>query len=245
MNKSLLILFAALLLAAGCAPSSDDKIVFASDATWPPMEFVDAQGQLVGFDIDLVKALAEVEGFAYEIRNTAWDGIFAGLANGQYHAVISSVTITEERRQTMDFSTPYLNAGQVIVVRRGTAGTSLADFKGKSVGAQIGTTGAIEVSKIPEITLKGFDEIGLAFEALVNGVLDAVVCDSPVAADFALQRQEYKDKLTIASDVLTEEFYGIAVNKGNTAVLERINSGLAKLEANGTLAALKAKWGLK
>lgn len=231
-------------LALGCAPS-EDKLVFASDATWPPMEFVDDRGQLVGFDIDLVKAIAEAEGFNYEIRNVAWDGIFAGLANGQYQAVISSVTITDERRQTMDFSQPYLNAGQVMVIRKGTSGKTLQDFVGKNVGAQVGTTGAIEVGKISGINLKGFDEIGLAFEALVNGVIDAVICDSPVAADFALQRQEYKDKLEIASDLLTEEYYGIAVNKGNAAVLAKIDSGLSKIKENGTLNTIKAKWGLR
>ncbi len=241
-RSSLTLLFT--ILALGCAPD-EKKIVFASDATWPPMEFINAQGQLVGFDVDLVKAIAEAEGFEYEIRNVAWDGIFAGLASGQYQAVISSVTITDERRQTMDFSAPYLNAGQVIVVRKGTPGKALQDFVGKNVGAQVGTTGAIEVGKINGITLKGFDEIGLAFEALVNGVIDAVICDSPVAADFALQRQEYRDKLEIASDVLTEEYYGIAVNKGNSAVIAKIDSGLSKIKANGTLESLKAKWGLK
>lgn len=228
-----------------CAGGPKDKIVFATDATWPPMEFIDQQGQLVGFDVELAQAIAEAAGFEYEIRNVAWDGIFAGLANEQYDAVISSVTITEERKATLDFSEPYLNAGQVIVVRQGSPYTSFTDLYGKSAGAQIGTTGAMEIAKHPQITLKSFDEVGLAFEALVNGVIEAVVCDSPVAADFALQRQEYRDKLQIVGDVLTEENYGIAVKKGNQAVLDKINAGLAAVKDNGTLDRLKAKWGLK
>jgi len=245
MNKFLLTIAILTVVLVSCGQADNNKIVFASDCTWPPMEFIDAQGKLVGFDVDLVDAIAKAANFEYEIRNVAWDGIFAGLANNQYSAVISSVTITDERKQSMDFSIPYLNAGQVIVVRKGTQGEKLGDFIGKNVGAQIGTTGAIEVSKVQGVNLKGFDEIGLAFEALINGVIDAVICDSPVAADFALQRAEYKDKLTIASNLLTEEFYGIAVNKGNTKVLSKINEGLTKVLADGTIDQLKAKWGLK
>ena len=95
-------------------------IVIATDATWPPMEMVDESKQIVGFDIDLMKEIAKAGGFTMEFKNTAWDGIFAGLATGEYNAVMSSVTITDERKQTMDFSLPYINAGQILAVRTET-----------------------------------------------------------------------------------------------------------------------------
>ncbi len=223
--------------------SGKPKIVVASDATWPPMEFVNADKEMVGFDIDLMKLVAEAGGFEVEFRNTAWDGIFAGLKNKQYDAVISSVTITEERKLEMDFSTPYINAGQVLIVRANPAGvTTLADLKGKAVGAQIGTTGAFEIEKVSGVTLRNYDELGLAIEDLVNGRIDGVVADTPIAADYVLQNDTYKSKLKIVGVPFTEELYGIAVAKGNTAVLDLINAGLAKVLGTDAYKALEDKW---
>lgn len=227
------------------APASGPRTLsVATDATWPPMEYIDENRQLVGFDIDLMRAIAEAGGFQVEFRNTAWDGIFAGLANGDYDAVISSVTITEERRGAMDFSNPYINAGQVLIVRNDApAGwTTLADLRGQSVGAQIGTTGAFEVEKVSGVTLRTYDEIGLAVEDLANGRIAGVVADSPIAADFALQNANYANRLKIVGQPFTEEFFGIAVRKGNSAVLEMINRGLQIVLDNGTVEALQDKW---
>ena len=96
-----------------------------------------------------MNAAAKAGGFAVEFKNTAWDGIFAGLEAGKYDAVMSSVTITDERKQTMDFSVPYINAGQILVVRKELEGVELLEqLKGKTVGAQIGTTGAFEIEKV-------------------------------------------------------------------------------------------------
>ncbi len=219
------------------------KIVIATDATWPPMEMVNESKQIVGFDIDLMKAAAEAGGFTVEFRNTAWDGIFAGLEAGEYDAVMSSVTITEERKQTMDFSVPYINAGQILIVRKELQGVDKLDqLKGKSAGAQIGTTGAFEIEKVAGVTLKTYDEIGLAFEDLANGRIQAVVCDTPVAAQFALQNDNYKGKLKIVGKPFTEEFYGVAVKKGNSEKLELINKGLNKVLKTSTYDKIYAAW---
>ena len=225
------------------APVAKAKLVIASDATWPPMEFVNEQKEIVGFGPDVVKAIAAAAGFDVEIKNTAWDGIFAGLANGSYNAICSSVTITEERKQTMDFSEPYVNAGQVLVVSKTTTGVSVvADLKGKKVGAQIGTTGAIEIGKVAGVTLSTYDEVGLAFEDLTNGRIAGVVADSPIAADFAMQNPKFKDKLMIVGKPFTDEWLGIAVKKGDEATLKLINDGLAKIKASGELDKIAAKW---
>jgi polar amino acid transport system substrate-binding protein len=251
MQKRVILVLLILAAAAGVALAGGTKeptgklphIVIATDATWPPMEMVNEQKQIVGFDIDLMNAAAKAGGFTVEFRNTAWDGIFAGLEAGEYDAVMSSVTITDERKQTMDFSVPYINAGQILVVRKELMGVDKLDqLKGKSVGAQIGTTGAFEIEKVPGVNLKTYDEIGLAFEDLVNGRIDAVVCDTPVAAQFALQNDNYKGKLKIVGKPFTNEYYGVAVKKGNTKVLDLINKGLEKVLNTSTYKQIEAKW---
>lgn len=251
MKKSLTSLVGFLLIAAvvlasaslsSCAKKTQ-KIVVASDATWPPMEFVDENKNVVGFDIDLVNEIAKAGGFEVEIKNTAWDGIFAGLAAGNYQAVASSVTITDERKATMDFSEPYVNAGQVIVVQKSTTGVStLSDLVGKKAGAQIGTTGAIEVEKVQGVELKTYDEVGLAFEDLANGNIQAVVADSPIAANFALQNPKFADKLQITGAAFTDEWLGFAFKKGDAKTLKLFNEGLAKVKSSGKLDELVAKW---
>jgi polar amino acid transport system substrate-binding protein len=219
------------------------KLVIASDATWPPMEFVDENKNIVGFAPEMMAAIAEAAGFDIEIRNTAWDGIFAGLAAGNYDAICSSVTITEERKATMDFSEPYVNAGQILVVAKGLEGvTTLADLKGKKVGAQIGTTGAIEIGKVPGVVLATYDEVGLAFEDLANGRIAGVVADNPIAANFAMQTEKFKDKLKMVGSPFTDEWLGVAVKKGDTKTLALINDGLAKIKASGKLDEIAAKW---
>ncbi len=248
--KRVLLVLLVLATASGLAfakggseAGGKPKIVIATDATWPPMEMVNESKQIVGFDIDLMKAAADAGGFMVEFKNTAWDGIFAGLEAGEYDAVMSSVTITDERKQTMDFSVPYINAGQIMVVRKELQGVDKLDqLKGKSVGAQIGTTGAFEIEKVTGVTLKTYDEIGLAFEDLANGRIQAVVCDTPVAAQFALQNENYKGKLKIVGKPFTEEFYGVAVKKGNAQKLELINKGLNKVLKTATYDKIFAAW---
>jgi polar amino acid transport system substrate-binding protein len=245
MKRVLLSVFVVLLalLTAGCPAAKTKKVVIATDATWPPMEYVNEAKAIVGFDIDLFKLVAEKGGFEVEFRNTAWDGIFAGLAAGEYDAVVSSVTITDERKQTMDFSDKYLNAGQVLIVRTGTTGVAkLSDLAGKTAGAQIGTTGAIEIGNVKDITLKTYDELGMAIEDLNQGRLDAVVADTPIAADFALQNENYKGKLMIVGKPFTEEYYGAAIQKGNKKIADLINAGLKKVLNTPEYEALLDKW---
>lgn len=246
MSALLILVSIGLVFASGAQEESDGPmtITIASDATWPPMEFVTTEQEIVGFDIDLINAVADAAGFEIEVQNTAWDGIFAGLANGDYDAVLSSVTITEERQRTMDFSTPYINAGQVLVVRQDVpAGVeSLSDLVGEAVGAQIGTTGAFEIEKVSGVELRTYDEIGLAIEDLAQGRIAGVVADSPIAADYALQNENYSSVLKIVGEPFTEEFFGIAVQKGNTEVLDLINAGLEIVLNDGTVEELEEKW---
>lgn len=247
LTALMVLVIASLVFAGGRQeqPAGGPRVInVATDATWPPMQYVDRNQDIVGFDIDLINAVAAAAGFEVVVQNTAWDGIFAGLANRDYDAVISSVTITEERRGTMDFSTPYINAGQVLIVHRDTPAsvTRLQDLTGQSVGAQIGTTGAFEVEKVNGLDLRTYDELGMAIEDLAQGRIAGVVADTPIAADFALQNDTYKAILKIVGEPFTDEFYGVAVRKGNSEVLDLINAGLNVVLNDGTVEELEAKW---
>jgi len=240
MKKLLLILLGITLFAQ---TSWARTIIIAQDATWPPMEFVNENKEIVGFDTDYMKAAAKEAGYDVELKNVAWDGIFGGLAAGKYDAICSSVTITDERKKTMDFSIPYFKVRQALVVPKSSVAKTLDDMKGKTVGAQIGTTGYFAVKEVTGIEAKSYDEIGLAMEDLFNGRIDGVVCDDPVAAQYALQRSDYAAKLQIAAVLDTgDEYYGVAVQKGNKEVLDLINKGIKAVQEKGIDKELRTKW---
>ncbi len=243
MKKILFVVLAGLMLAslalAGCGGSSG-KIRIATDATWAPFEYVDTKtNQIVGFDIDLMKAIADKAKLDIEFVNVAFDPLLAGMAQGTYDAAISSITITEERQKDMLFSDPYYAAGQIITVAKSNSTITGKDTLAGKVGAQLGTTGAMEIENLPNVQMKTYDEIGLAFVDLMNGQIDAVVCDNPVAAGYVVQNP---DKIKTAGQAFTDEYYGIAVAKGKTDLLKKINDGLKDVLAAGTIKQLEDKW---
>jgi polar amino acid transport system substrate-binding protein len=242
MKKGILIVLGLVLIGAALAScgGTSGKIQVATDATWPPFEYVDdATHQIVGFDIDLMNAIAEKANLDIEFVNVAWDPLLAGMAQGTYDAAISSITITVDRQKDMLFSNPYYGAGQIIVVQKNNTTITSKDNLTGNVGAQLGTTGAMEVAKIAGSTLKNYDEIGLAFQDLMNGQIVAVVCDNPVAAQYVVTNP---NKLKTVGGVFTDEFYGIAVAKGKTDLLKKINEGLEKVLNEGIIEELEAKW---
>jgi polar amino acid transport system substrate-binding protein len=243
MKKLLLLVTIGLVFTsmvfASCG-STTPKIRVATDATWLPFEYVNDQtNQIEGFDIDVMNAIAEKENLDIEYVNVAFDALLAGMAQGTYDAAISSITITPERAQDMLFSDPYFEAGQIITVRLDNTTITGKDTLAGDVGAQLGTTGAMEVEKIPAATLKTYDDIGLAFQDLMNGQIDAVVCDNPVALGYVGKNP---DELKAVGDVFTDENYGIAVAEGNTELLAKINAGIAAIMEEGLLEQFSEKW---
>jgi len=216
------------------------KVVVGTNAEYPPFEFVDDNGEIQGFDIDLMNAIAKAAGFEPEFVNTRWDGIFVALASGEFDAVISAATITDERKQTVDFSDPYFNAGQVLAVKRGSDIKSVDDLAGKKVGVQLGTTGDIWASDNTDAEVVRYDEITLAMQALANGDVDAVINDAPTTADMIKANPEWN--IEIVDGPFTEEYYGIAVRKDAPAVLEAINKGLAAVKESGEYDEIYNKW---
>ena len=246
MRKILFIVLAALMIVGLALPSCSSsttavkKYSIATDATWAPFEYVDTNtNQIVGFDIDLFNAIAAKENIQFQYVNVAFDPLLAGVAQGTYDAGISSITITDDRKAQMLFSDPYYAAGQIVIV-----GVNNNTIKGKDtltgkVGAQLGTTGAMAVEKLSGVELKTYDEIGLAFQDLMNGQINAVVCDNPVAMGYVAKNP---DKLKIAGAAFTDESYGIAVAKGNEDLLNKINAGLKAVLAEGIIKQLEDKW---
>jgi polar amino acid transport system substrate-binding protein len=219
-------------------------VVVAHDATWPPMEFMDENRNLVGYSIDYIDAVAKEAGFTVEHKSVAWDGIFTGLAGKKYDLIASSVTITAERAQKMDFSIPYYEVRQAVIVPNNTTYATMKDFKGKSLGAQIGTTGYMAIKANDDITAKTYDEIGLAMAALVTGRLDGVVCDDPVATNYILVNKDYAAKLKVAFIIPVEapEYYGFAATRGNAELIALVNKGIEAVKANGIEEELRKKW---
>jgi polar amino acid transport system substrate-binding protein len=225
---------------AGCGATGPKKVVVATDATWAPFEFVDEKTKdIVGFDIDLMNAIAKEAGITIEFKNVPFDPLLAGMASGQYDAAISSITITDERKQNMLFSNSYFAAGQLVVVQASnTTINGQNDLKGKKAGAQVGTTGADEAKNFGAV-VKTYDDIGSAYLDLVNGQIDAVVADNPLAVGYV---RKYAGKIKAAGQPFTNEQYGIAVKKGNTDLLDKINKGLKAVQDKGLIPQYQAKW---
>jgi polar amino acid transport system substrate-binding protein len=226
---------------AEAAPVEMLKIRVASDAAYPPFEMVDeTTKEIIGFDIDLFDAIAKEANLEVEYVNIGFDPLLAGMAQCQYDAAISAITITEERAKNMQFSDPYFKAGQAITVgiNNDTIKTD-ADLKGKSIGTQLGTTGDILAKEIEGSTVKAYDSVDLAFQDLINGQVDAVVADNVPSEGFVGKNAA---KIKVVGSLLTSEDYGISVCKNNPELLARINAGLKKVLDAGIIEDLNNKW---
>jgi polar amino acid transport system substrate-binding protein len=234
------ILMLATLVFASCSSSGPTKIRVATDATWAPFEYVnDKTNQIEGFDIDLLNAIAAKENLDIEYINVSFDALLAGMAQGMYDCAISSITITADRQKDMLFSDPYFAAGQIITVQKSNTTITGKNTLTGQVGAQLGTTGAMEVAALIGVTLKTYDDIGLAYQDLMNGQIDAVVCDNPVALGYVGKNP---NTLKIVGTAFTDENYGIAIAKGKTDLLAKINAGIAAVIKEGLVTQLSTKW---
>ena len=241
-NKILFTIVAiiALSLLASCSQKSE-ALTVATDAAFPPFEIVDEETkEIIGFDIDLMNAIAEKAGLDIVYKNVAWDPLLAGMADCQYDMAISAMTITPDRAEQFSFSDPYINAGQIVAVKLDNETINgPEDLSGMTVGAQIGTTGSMEIEAIPDTTLKVYDTYELAFLDLVNGQVDAVVADYPLAVSFV---NKYSDTLKVVGEVFTDENFGVAFCKDNNELIAQVNAALVELIDEGFVEELVIKW---
>ena len=242
MIRRLLLALVAVSLLCGQAMAAE-KFIVATDCTRPPMEMLDANKQPIGFDVDFITAVGKAAGFEVDVRNIAWDGIFGGVATGQYDIVAAATTITEERQKQFDFSDPYYEVAQAVVLPAGKSIKSLADLKGKKVGGQIGTTGVFVIRKAGvTVDLKEYDDVGLAIQDMLGGRLDAVICDDPVALYYVNKKADTAGKLNISFKTEEKEYYGFTVRKGRKDLVEKLNKGIKDVKASGVEAQLLQKW---
>ena len=233
-------------VATASAPAAPATRVYVvgTDAAYAPFESQNEKGEIVGFDIDVVNAVAQKAGIEVKFVNTPWEGIFNALAQGDRDALVSSITITDERKQTMDFSDPYFDANQLIAVQADSKVTRFEDLKPLKVGVQNGTTGDEVVAKLQgksSTNIKRFESTPLALKELEAGGVNAVVADNGVVINYVANNTGSKFK-TVSDAAFVPEHYGIAVKKGNADLLAKLNKGLAEIKADGTYERIRSKY---
>lgn len=241
MNKVVLIALVAIILVSSILVYSlyiypqylkPKKVLrVGTSPDFPPFEYISPEGEVVGIDIDLIKTLAKRLGYEIKIVSMSFDGLIPALINNQIDVIASGVTITEERAKVVAFTIPYWDANQAIIVLKDGSfrPKSLDDLVGRAVGVQSGTTAEsllidfVESEK-KNIDIKSYDSYILAVKDLVNGRLDAVVIDTPVAEAFV---KSYN--IVISSIIETGEKYGLVVRKDDTKLLNELNRELENL----------------
>ncbi|MDE5696738.1 MAG: basic amino acid ABC transporter substrate-binding protein [Lachnospiraceae bacterium] len=224
------------------APEAGGTLTFGTNAEFPPFEFVTSNGvidQYDGIDMAIAKQIAEKNGMTAAIENMEFDSLLVALQNGQIDAAIAGMTVTEERKEEADFSIPYYTATQVMIVREDSDITSAADLADKKICVIQGYTGEICVKDMGypyEAFKKGTD----AIMELVNGKCDVVVLDSATSQKYVNDNEGLK--IVEDPSAFESEEYAIAVKKGNTELLDKINTAIDAMLTDGTVAELGAQY---
>ena len=257
MKRKLAFLMAASLIAtgalAGCGGSKDAAadanqdaaadaqqpaettggiLRMGTNATFPPYESVDDNNNVVGIDADIAAAVAEKLGMQLEITNMEFDSLIPALNADQIDIIFAGMTITEERKESVDFSDSYATGIQSIIVPENSDIASPDDLAGKKVGVQTGTTGDIYCTdNLGEECVQRFESGVVATQALVNGQIDAVVIDNEPAKAYVAANEGLK----IVETAYAVEDYAAAINKGNTELMDKVNGALKELKDEGKL----------
>lgn len=231
-----------LLLLATC-PAHAATYVAAHDAAWPPFEFMNTNNAVVGFTIDYLDAVGREAQFAVTNTHIPWDSIFSALARGDCRIVASSVTITQDRAKKFDFSIPYFETYQHLLLPFDSTATHADDLPGAVLGAQAGTVGQQTIISRKDWNSKLFDDLVDAVEELANGEIDGVVCDFPVGQYYATS-DAFRGKVKSAPFRLTDknEQYGFVVQKGDTEMLEALNRGIRAVQKKQIERDIYTKW---
>ena len=217
----------------------EGKLQAGSDTSFAPFEFSDEKGGYIGFDVDMVTAIAKKMGLEAVVVATAWDGIIPNLVADRYDIIMSAMTITEERQQQINFTDGYIDTNLAITTLVDQPITDEAGLDGKTVGVQVDTTGQFAVEEVAGVKeIKKYENSIAAIQDLFAGRVDAVVNDSPVNAYYTRDKPEFGNTGKIGSD----DQYGFGIKKENTELLEAMNAALAELQDEGTYDLIYAKW---
>ncbi|HYO19858.1 MAG TPA: basic amino acid ABC transporter substrate-binding protein [Dermatophilaceae bacterium] len=247
-----------VLLVAGCGSGSSsgpatvaggvrlvaaDKLTVCTHLPYAPFQFNEG-GKVVGFDMDLMDLVAKKLGVTQAVVDTPFEGIKSGqdLNTGKCDVAAAGMTIKPERAKVIDFSAPYFNATQALLVRKGAPYTSLESFKGKKLGVQSGTTGKDYVAskKLSGVTVTEFEDLATLQQALATNQIEGAVDDLPVWTDYI---KKNPGKFEIGAEFDTGEQYGFGIRKGgNPQLLKTVNDVIASSKSDGTYDAIYEKW---
>jgi polar amino acid transport system substrate-binding protein len=244
---TLIVLSTIAVVAAGCGGDNDNKesstgnvkktLTVGSDIPYTPFEF--GKPPYKGLDVDVVNAIAKGLGSTANFKKTPFDTIFRDLAQGKFDMVASATTITPERKKEVDFSNSYFPADQSLMVKQGSDIKTVDDVAGKVIGAQLGTTGAeYAKNETKASSVRTYDLIDDAFNALEAGQIEAVINDCPVS----VYAQRAHKNLVVVAAIQTNEQYGLAFPKGSDTLRNAVNEELAKLVESGELKKISVKW---
>jgi cystine transport system substrate-binding protein len=214
----------------------------ALEGTYPPFDYQDASGNLVGFEVDLANAVAKKIGVKAEFLPTKWDGILAGLDAGRYDAIFNQVTITPERQKKYDFSQVYTVSGIQVITRKSEQAkfTKLSDLAGKSVGVGLGTNYEQWLRKnVPDAIVRTYDDDPTKYQDLRVGRIDAVLNDR-LAGGYLLRQSD--GQLVTAGEPFAKELQAVAVRKGSADLVDALNAALDGLHKDGTFKQISEKW---
>lgn len=242
MKKLFILALLGIMAFASLTCSAAQKLLRAGmNPTFAPFEFTNDNGEVVGFDVDIIRALGKEAGYKVEIQNLGFDGLIPAVQTGILDCAISGMTITEARSKVVAFSNPYYTAGLLVMVRKDNKDIkSYADLKGKTIACQIGTTGENKSRMAGAKSVVAYNTQVEAAMELVQGTADAVINDVPVVV-FYLKTPAGKNCKAVG-DVLEAEEYGIAFSKKNPQLVKDMNKALDTLKKNGTYDKIYAKW---
>lgn len=234
--RSLFLVLVCLCLVPGC--SREDVLVIGLDATYPPFEFVDTQGKITGVSVAIGDEIGKTTGKKVTYRNMNFDGLIPALQSGQIDLIISSVTASEQRRQSIDFSEPYVKTGLSILAAKDSPIQSAADLKapGRKLAVRIATTGEQWCrAELPEAQLVALDTDAACVLEVVNGTVDAWVYDQVSVMNYHAQHPE-RTRALLAP--LRQESWAVALKKGNEGLKAQVNESIRRMKAEGAFARL-------
>ncbi len=232
MKRSIIVMLAvcAMTVLCACGSGSSGKLVMATNAAFPPYEYVEGN-EIVGIDAEIAKLIADDLGKELVIEDMAFDSIIAAVQSGKADIAMAGMTVTEDRKQNINFSDPYTEAAQVIVVKNDSTVATPDDLAGKTIGVQIGTTGDIYAEDIENATIERYSKYFEAINALSQGKIDAVIVDREPGKVFVGENADLK----MIDEEFTLEEYAIGVAKDNEQLLNDINASLKKLQDSGKI----------
>ena len=238
--KKLIALLVALMMLGTAAAALADTVVVAFNPEYPPFESVNGD-QYEGYDVDLIKAVAEKAGFEIEFEAMDFDAVIAAVQANPNTIGVSGISITEERQMSVDFSEGYINAGLIVVIKKDSGYATTEDLAGKIIGVQMGTTSDFAAEEITgQANVAEYKTFLNAIMDLQGNKVDAVIVDKPVG--MAILASLADDTLEIVDMGLQADWYGIEVSKDNPELLEKINAALKELEAEGFFEELAVKY---